>query len=144
AFLPAFERVRMSTEDNSDVFAMASGVDAAVVLAGLGLPVAPYDLMKSRIIEKPSNDMDAVLALFTRDHTAFVGYNVCAAPFYVLLTDCVRTLRRRVVQDPRLSEVERLFARTGGSLLSDPGQKFMSKLVLFSRRPEDAISTVSL
>ena len=139
AFLPAFERVRLSTADNSDVFAVARGVDAAIVLAGFGLPVAPYDLMTSRIIEKPSNDMNAVLTLFRRDQTAFVSYNVCAAPFYVLLTDCVRSLRQRVANDPRLSEVERLFARTGGSLLSDPEKKFMSKIVLFSRRPGDAI-----
>jgi hypothetical protein len=44
-------------------------VDNAVVLAALGLAVAPYDLEATRIPEKPSNHIDTVLALFSRDET---------------------------------------------------------------------------
>ena len=60
---------------------------------------------------KPSNDIDTVLDLFSRDRGAYVGYSSCEAPFYLLLTDCVRTLRRLVSTDPRLSELRALLAR---------------------------------
>jgi len=61
---------------------MTRGVYAAVVLAGFGLPVAPFDLLATRILAKPSNDIDTVLELFSSDKGALVGYNSCAAPFY--------------------------------------------------------------
>ncbi len=43
AFVPAWDRVRSLTATGGDPFSMASGVDAAVLLAGFGLPVAPFD-----------------------------------------------------------------------------------------------------
>src|ERR1700751_6092398 len=41
AFIPAWERVRALTAIGSGALAMASGADAAVLLARFGLPVAP-------------------------------------------------------------------------------------------------------
>jgi hypothetical protein len=73
---------------------MASGVDAAVLLAGFGLPVAPF-VFRHGMLEEPSNDIEAVLAMFSRRTEALVGYNSCDAPFYVLLTDCVRSFRSK-------------------------------------------------
>jgi hypothetical protein len=116
--------MKLSCRDEGDAFEMTRGTYAAVVLAGYGLPVAPFDLEASRILAKPSNDIDTVLALFCRDKGAFVGYSVCDAPFYLLLTDCVQTLRQRVPVRPELSEVRKLFARvaspTVGLLDPDP------------------------
>jgi len=43
AFFPALERMWLATKGGSDAFAMTRGVYAAVVLAGFGLPVAPFD-----------------------------------------------------------------------------------------------------
>jgi hypothetical protein len=85
-----------------------------------------------------------VLSLFSRWETALVGYNACAAPFYVLLTDCVRTLRQRVPSHPGLTEVSNLFERPGASLPADPGQSFVPGMALFGREPGDTISTVAL
>ena len=144
AFFPALERMRLSTKGGSDTFDMTRGIYAAVVLAGFGLPVAPFNLATKRILGKPSSDIDAVLALFERDKSAYVGYNVCAAPFYVLLTDCSRTLRELVPVHPQLAEVRKLFARAGASLPPDPGQRFISGMAICSRKPGDTISTVGL
>jgi hypothetical protein len=123
---------------------MAKGVDGAVVLAAFGLPVAPFDRKMPRILGKPSNDIDTVLSLFSRWKTAFVGYNASAAPFYVLLTDCVRTLRQRVFSHPELTEIKKLFERPGTALPPEPGHSFTPGMALFAREPGDAISTVAL
>ena len=144
AFLAGIERMKLSCRDEGDAFEMTRGIYAAVVLAGYGLPVAPFDLEASRILAKPSNDIDTVLALFSRDKGAFVGYSVCDAPFYLLLTDCVQTLRQRVPVRPELSEVRKLFARVASPLPYDPGQRFTSGMGLFGRQPGDTISTVGL
>ena len=85
AFMPAWDRVRSLPAMGGDPFSMASGVDAAILLAGFGLPVAPFDFGYS-VLEKPSNEIDSVLNAFSRWRTAFVGYSVCDVPFYVLLT----------------------------------------------------------
>jgi hypothetical protein len=139
AFIPAWDRVRSLTVDG-DAFAMASGVDAAVLLAGFGLAVAPFDFNLG-ILEKESDDIDTVLSMFSRWPSAFVGYNSCDAPFYVLLTDCTRSLRKQVSSHPSLFDVRRLFARTG-SLPPEPASDFTPGMALFARHPGDAISTV--
>ncbi len=141
AFIPAFERVMSWAAGTGDPFGAAEGADAAVVLAAFGLLVAPCHRKGARILEEPSNDIDTVLSLFSRWKTAFVGYNACLAPFYVLLTDCVRTLRQRVLCHP---EVKILFERPGASLPADPRQSFVPGMALFGRQPGDTISTVAL
>jgi hypothetical protein len=95
---------------------MARGIHAAVVLAGWGLPIAPFDLNAMRIKATPSNDIDVVQQMFSTEKGAYVGYNTCDAPFYVLLTDCVDTLRQLVPIHPSLAELRQLFARGGDSL----------------------------
>ena len=102
AFHAASKRIGLSGKV-TDVFEPARGVDSAVVLAGYGLPVAPYDLEPMCILAKPTNDIDAALALFSRDKTAFVGYDVCSAPLYLFMTNCCRTLRQRVLHDSEFS-----------------------------------------
>jgi hypothetical protein len=125
AFLSAMDRMMVSCRDQSDAFDMTRGIYAAVVLAGFGLPVAPFDLQATRILAKPSNDIDTVLDLFSRDKGAYVGYSTCEAPFYLLLTDCVRSMRHLVPADRRLSGVKKLFARSNKPLPPDPGENFV-------------------
>ena len=144
AFAPAWERMRLATKGGSDAFGMSRGVYAAVVLAGFGLPVAPFDLVTTRILAKPSNDIETVLELFSCDKGALVGYNTCTAPFYVLLTDCVQTMRRLVPTHPLLSEINLLVERSGASMPPDPGHSFRHSMALALRQPGDAISTVGL
>jgi hypothetical protein len=144
AFFDALDRTRVSLKSNGDAFGMARGVYAAVVLAGYGLPVGPLDAQASGIRAEPSNDIDTVLALFSSDKGAFVGYNCCEAPFYVLLTDCVQSLRRLVPNHPWLSGVKELFARAGQPLPPDPGQSFVHGVYIIDRQPGDTTSTVLL
>jgi hypothetical protein len=143
-FIRAWERMWLATQLASDAFAIATGVYAAVVLAGFGLPVAPFDLVTQRILAKPSNDIDTVWELFASDQGAVVGYDSCSAPFYLLVTDCIRSLRRVVSVDPRLSEVKLLFERAETSLPADPGQSFVHGVGVVGRQPGDKISTVGL
>jgi hypothetical protein len=144
AFLAAMDRITVSCKGKGDAFEMTRGVRAAVVLAGFGLPVAPFDLKAMRILAKPSNDIDTVQALFSADKGAYVGYSTCDAPFYLLLTDCIRSLLRLVPTHPKLTEVRELLARTNGSLPPDPGMRFRSGMAIFGRQPGDTISTVAL
>jgi hypothetical protein len=144
AFLDAMDRMRVSCRSPSDAFEMTRGMYAAVVLAGYGLPVAPFDLKTTRILAKPSNDIDTVLDLFSSDKGAYVGYSSCDAPFYLLVTDCIRSMRRLVTTHPRVSELKNLFARTDKPLPPDPGLAFTPGMAIFKRQPADTISTVGL
>jgi hypothetical protein len=144
AFLTAMDRMTVSCKGQCDAFEMTRGIHAAVVLAGFGLPVAPFDLKAMRILAKPSNDIDTVQALFSADKGAYVGYSTCDAPFYLLLTDCVRSLLQLVPTHPKLSEVRELLARANRSLPPDPGMPFRSGMAIFGRQPGDTISTVGL
>jgi hypothetical protein len=144
AFAPAVDRVMSSIDQDQDAFAMAAGIDAAVVLAGFGLPIAPFDLGEKRIVGKPSNDIDTVLHLFGGLENALVGYSVCAAPFYVLLTDCVRTLHEWVPVEPALAQVKGLFAREGQTVSAESAVPFTPVMGLFRRRQGDKIRTASL
>ena len=136
----AMDRMRVAVKYAADAFDMARGVHAAVVLAGLGLPVAPFDLNAMRIAAGPSNDIDAVQTLFSNDKGAYVGYNTCDAPFYLLLTDCVSTLRQLVPVHPMLAELRQLFARGGACLPPEPGQPFRHGTAFVKRQAGDAIS----
>jgi hypothetical protein len=141
AFMPAWDRVKSATAVGRDPFAFSSGVDAAVLLAGFGLAVAPFDFQHG-IHEKPTNDIDIVLAKFSSRPEALVGYDICGAPFYVLLTDCVRTLVKLLGTHPNLFDVRRLFERNGGSLPANPRNAFVPGMVIFAREPSDMISTI--
>jgi len=143
-FLSAMDRMMVSCRGQSDAFEMTRGIYAAVVLAGFGLPVAPFDLQATRILAKPSNDIDTVLDLFSRDKGAYVGYSTCEAPFYLLLTDCVGSMRHLVAADRRLSGVKKLFARSNKPLPPDPGESFVHGSAIIARQPGDTISTVAL
>ena len=81
AFMPAWDRVKSATAVGRDPFAFSSGVDAAVLLAGFGLAVAPFDFQHG-IHEKPTNDIDAVLAMFSRSgQTHWLGTAVAKRHF---------------------------------------------------------------
>ncbi len=144
AFARALNPVRSSIDSDQDAFAMAAGIDAAVTLAAFGLPVAPFDLEQKRIVAKPSNEIDTVLRLFTGWETALVGYAVCSAPFYLLLTDCARTLHERVSVHPALAQIKWLYGREGMPVPGENASPFTSVIGLFPRRQGDKIHTTAL
>jgi hypothetical protein len=143
-FGPAFTRLKSRMESPSDAFAVASGVDAAIVLAGFGLPVAPFDRKKPQILAAPSNDIDEVAECFSRFKTAYVGYSPCDIPFYMLVTDCVQTMRPQIAGHPQLQAVKRVLERTGAELPQGPFPSFQHGIALIAREPGDAVSTFLL
>jgi hypothetical protein len=144
AFLPALKKVRvqLATRGVRHPLMMTGRVSVAVVLAAFGLPVAPFDLNEQRVLAKPSNDIDTVLQLFSGDKEgACAGYSTCAAPFYLLVTDCLRTLSELLPVHPELSELRSLYTRANIPWPSDPGRRFVPGIEIFSRQPGDTIST---
>ena len=144
AFREAMDWMVVSCNSPGDAFGAVRGIHAAVVLAGWGLPVAPLDLATNHVKAKPSRDLDDVQAVFAAAPSAFVGYNTCEAPFYLLLTDCISTLRRLIPVHPLLAELKEVYAREGAFLPPDRGQPFTHGMAVINRRAEDAISSVVL
>ena len=140
-FSNAMSRVRRRIDEAMDAFQPVEGIDAAIVLAGLGLSVAPFDKKNPRVLAKPSNDIDIVASNFAKWKTAYVAYSACAAPFYILLTDCVATLHRKTGRDPRLKHVKTLFDRDNQPVPDYPA-RFRHGMVVFARKPEDQVETV--
>lgn len=143
-FGEAFPRVKSLLAQQSNAFAMATGPDAAIVLAGLGLPVAPFDRKKLNIVGTPSNNIDEVADSFSRWKTAFVGYSPCDIPFYMMFTDCVRTMRSQIEGRPELSQAKLLLNRTGTHLPSGPFPDFQHGIALFPREVGDTVSMIVL
>lgn len=140
----AIKNVKAQLDGPSDAFAMASGLDAAIVFAGFGLPVAPFDRKKLQILATPSNVIDEVVECFSRFKTAYVGYSPCDVPFYMLVTDCVQTMRPQIESRPQLRDVKRLFERTGIDLPRGPFPPFKHGIALIARAPGDAVSMIFL
>lgn len=143
-FGPALKRAKAFAEEEKDAFSMVAGIDAAIVLAGFGMEVAPFDRKNPRILANPTNDIDAAKQNFLRWKTAFVGYSPCKAPFYILVTDCRKTLCDRLRTDPRLLPVRQLFERQGGKLPPDEKQPFRHGVSIFPREPGDKIEMLCL
>ena len=143
-FAPAVQRARAQTQGSRDAFAPAVGSDCAIVMAGYGLPVAPFDKREPRLLGELSDDIDMVAKQFAKFKTAFVGYSTCAAPFYVLLTDCIRTLRQRVSSDGRFRDVRHLIERSGMRWPPDNSARFQHAGLLFVREVDDKIPSIGL
>ncbi len=143
-FGPAYMKFKAQLDAPSDAFAIASGSDAAIVLAAFGLPVAPFDRKNPQILATPSNDIDEVAERFSRYKTAYVGYSPCDVPFYMLVTDCVQTMRPQIERRPELREVKALLERTGMELPSGPFPPFKHGIALIGREAGDTVSTIFL
>ena len=142
-FGPAVQRARAQAQATRNIFAPAVGPDCAIMMAGYGLPVAPLDKRSPRLLAPVSNDIDVVAQNFERFNTAYVGYSTCAAPFYLLLTNCVRSLRQRMLSDDRLRDLRLLIERSNPSWPSYEGDRQHAG-VLFERQPSDRFETIAL
>jgi hypothetical protein len=143
-FWPSFSRLKSEFEVGSDAFAFASGTDAAVVLAGFGLAIAPFDRKNPRLLGEPSNRIDEVIERFSNFKTAYVGYSPCDVPFYILITDCMQTIWPQIATRPELRQAKKLLERAGTDLPRGPLRSFTHGLILIPREPGDNISTVFL
>lgn len=141
-FAPAVARTRERLEAPSDAFAVAAGVDAAIVLAAFGLEVAPFDRKRNQILAETTNDIDEVAANFARWKTAYVGYSPCDVPFYALITDCVRSMMPQIARHPDLGEAAKVLARLPPDQPMEHHRAFQHGLLMLPREPGDTISTV--
>jgi hypothetical protein len=142
-FSQALERVCASASSRPDPFEPAVGFDAAIVLAGFGIPVAPLDKKSGKALGPASRNIGDVAAAFSKKKTALVGYPSQSVEFYVLASDCLRTLRRLVMSDPVFSDIKHLIERSGGKLPPDPGVDFRHFSVLIGRQKGDRIATMN-
>lgn len=140
----AIARLKSEPSTPSDAFSFASGSDAAIALASFGLPVAPFDRKIFRILAEPSNDISVVSKNFAKWKSAYVGYSPCDIPFYVLMTDCMRTMCSLVRTHEKLDQVRNLLARSGVALPTGPFSDFKHGMLLLPREPGDTISTIHL
>lgn len=119
-------------------FHPAYGVDAALVLAGAGLPVLPLDRKTGRPIGPIADGLDDAERIFAKAKTAMVGYASAKAPFYLLATDCVIDAHARVTQDPAFSALK---AKLDGPAAPPDTPRFRHGLMLFARDEADRIKT---
>jgi hypothetical protein len=103
-FLQALQRVKKIAVP-VDALEPTAGIDAAIFFAGLGLPVCPFDRFKLAPVGVASAEIDEVAKAFENRKSAYVGYSPNLAPFYLVVTDCYRTLAEEGVRDPALAPV---------------------------------------
>lgn len=120
-------------------FDFAAGLDAALVLAFFGLPIAPMERASGRITAPLSTNLDQVTADFEATDADLVGYSTCEAPFYVLFTDCHDTVARLIASEPKLERIRVLFERDSLPLPQDHGRPFVHACWIFRRQPGDRI-----
>lgn len=143
-FFPAFHKAKSWVEKETDAFSFATGIDAGIVLAGLGMSVAPFDRKSPKILAETSNKIDVVKKNFLKCKTAYVGYSPCTAPFYILVTDCIKTFQERLNSHPYLEPVRELIHRNDAELLQSVDVSFRHGTLVFPREPGDRFETAVL
>jgi hypothetical protein len=148
-FFPALKGARKQADLQKDYFTPATGSDCAIVMAGHGIAVAPFEMPTTpkdapRLLAPLSDDIDVVASSFAQRPEAAVGYSSCAAPFYILATNCVNTLRQLIVSDDRLRGARHLIERVGFKWPAEATSPFEQALFGLPRKAEDKIPTVFL
>lgn len=142
-WLGAWGRVMRLLDTDRPAFDVAVGPDAAIVLAGIGLAVIPLDKKTMRPIGKEVRDWKEAAKVFGRLKTAFVGYDLTAAPFYALLTDSLNSMNESIRTDTRLSQAKSAVGRTPYEFKNTP-DPFQHSTLLLPRDPSDRFETVVL
>ena len=122
-----------------DAFDFASGVDAAVLMAFFGLPVAPMERVSGALTAPLTTEIDAVVEAFETSQADLVGYASAQAPFYVLITDCQDTVAQLLTSEPKAARIADLFERDGLPLPKRLGTPFVKACWIFRRRPDDRV-----
>jgi hypothetical protein len=135
----AVQRLVGESGEVYDAFDFASGVDAAVLMAFFGLPVAPMERVSGAITSPLTNEIDAVVEAFATSKADLVGYSSALAPFYVLITDCQDTIAQVLKSEPKAARIADLFARDGLPLPEPLGVPFVKACWIFRRRPNDRV-----
>lgn len=139
-FMGAHRKMR-EMEEPADAFEPAIGLAAAVVMAGVGLPVAPLDHRNNRILAPYSNDLAIVKQSFSDNPRCIVSYNSAVAEFYSLQTDCMKTLSAKIKFDKAAAPIRALIKRSRFSI-PQKKDRFVHFAMLFPRRQGDRIPSV--
>ncbi len=143
-FSSALVSVRRTLARGYGAFEHASGPEAAIILAGFGVQVAPLDKRTAQPLAALSNDVETVAANFNVRRTALVGYQADQVEFYVLATDCQRTLKERLASDRRMETIRVLMQRANVILPPDPGKRFQHLALLLARNEGDEVSSLAI
>lgn len=143
---PAFSDAHAVLRDTpipTDAFQPALGEQAAILMAGVGLPVAAVDLEDLFGPIVYSNDLKLVSERFKASPHAIVGYCTARAEFYSLSTDCVRTLRYRAKYTKEGRPIGALLRRHGVKLPTTD-ERFVHFSIALGRRAGDQIPTINI
>lgn len=108
AFGPAWEALKVRAGQYSAVMALPGSIDHAVVLASLGLPAALLSSSTMSPIAPAESDVDLLIERFGDRDDIVVGFEPASTPFFYLVSESVRSLRRCVETDPRFSPVRHI------------------------------------
>ncbi|MBS0220376.1 MAG: hypothetical protein JSR91_06500 [Proteobacteria bacterium] len=140
-FIRSFQRVRKDAVP-VDAFEPTAGIDAAIFFAGLGLPVCPFDRRSLVPMGGASAGIEEVAKAFANRKTAYVGYSPNLAPFYLLLTDCYRTLAEEGVRNPALAPVRDRILEAMRNGEAVPVRRFQWRILALPRIEGEKVSQV--
>lgn len=141
-FMDAVKRLRATPYGAA--FDPAQGRDAAIVLAGAGLTVAPMDRRTGQAIGPRAKGIKDADRVFSQAQTALVGYAPAEAPFYALVTDDLRTLFAALEHDAKFAGLKRTIKDAGGFPYRPETPPFRHGMILVARRPEDRIESLAV
>ncbi|UYN94372.1 MAG: hypothetical protein KIT25_20405 [Enhydrobacter sp.] len=137
-FLQALRRLK-SDGPPADAFEPTAGMDAAILFSGLGLPVCPFDRFNPAPIGAPSSSIEEVARAFAKRKSAYVAYSPNLAPFYLLVTDCHRTLAEDGVRHPALAVVRDRVEEAMRSENLPPTERFRWAVIALPRMERDRV-----
>lgn len=136
-------KLMSSIEEPKDAFEPARGRSAAIVMAGFGLPVAPFDVSTGELLAPYSTDLETIRTAFGETDEYIVCYNSAEAEFYSLQTDCTKTLASKIKYNKAARPIRALFKRAHLEI-PKADDKFVHYSLLFARKNGDQIPTLGL
>jgi hypothetical protein len=141
-YMEAVRRLRAAPYGSA--FDPAQGREAALVLAGAGLAVAPMDRKTGLAMGPRAQGIGEADKVFSQAKTALVGYAPAEAPFYALVTDDLRTLFAALEHDGKFADLKRTIKDAGGFPYRPDTPPFRHGLLLVARQPEDRIESLAV
>jgi len=138
-FTSAFSRLRAAPYEGA--FGLAQGIDAAIVLTGANLPIAPLDRKTGRIIGPLIKGIDGAERIFSKVKTAMVGYAPAQASFYLLTTDCMLTAYDLIQHDPFFAPLKTTLTGPNGFPIAPNVPKFRHGMIFAARQDGDRLET---
>jgi hypothetical protein len=120
AFGPAWFLIRSLATQWSSVMTLPTCREAAIVLAGLGLPAALLHTKRVATILSPTLDIDQIIENSASDEPFMVGFEPARTDFFYLVSGSVRSLRRCLKDEPAFVPLRQHIFKEELSLPSNP------------------------